>query len=199
MRLSALLLVCGLTACGSCGTTPLRADLPSDLPMPSVARLTITHADGNTGSCSVFKLSDDTVGTAGHCCDGADDTYTIEPTGIEATVVHHTETPDVCIMRASMPGPSLSIAKHDPAVGESVWVYGFPRGIPAFQTAYWSGRHDGGGVVSIDAVGGYSGSPVLNRDGELVGILVSGYLGQSISFLTTVEHVRHAVRIANRL
>ena len=72
----------------------------------------------------------------------------------------------------------MTIAKSDPSMGTELYVLGHPTGLPLKYTP-------GGEVLdtregrptftaNVDTYGGNSGSPVLNRHHEVVGILVRG-------------------------
>jgi S1-C subfamily serine protease len=191
-----------LVTCGGCG--PRRDPLGPDLPVPSVVRLKSGAIDSEvlSFSCSAFKLGEDLVGTAGHCCE-PDTVYSLGESGAEATVLVDDDAHDVCIMRGRIPGATIRMGDHDPALGEAVYNMGFPSGTQVISRGHWSGRdpqNDNYGVCSVVVRGGSSGSPILNMRDELVGILVATYRGgDSISFVANIEHVRFALAKALRM
>lgn len=185
-----------LMTCGGCHGSGVEHP---DLRVPAVDRLVAgdpTAQGGLQFHCSVFKLSDDLVGTAGHCCDEGL-VYSIGETGAEATVLVDDDTNDVCIMRGRMAGAPIPLAAHDPAIGEAVYNLGFPSGTRMLSLGYWAGRdpqNENLGACSLVVRGGSSGSPVLNMRDQLVGILVAGYRnGDSIAFVANIEQVRFAL------
>lgn len=82
---------------------------------------------------------------------------------------------DLCLMEAS-PGPARRVAKKDPALGAAVHVLAYPGGIfvPEALPMYdgrFGGRIQNGCMSTIPVAGGSSGSGVINRQGELVGVV----------------------------
>lgn len=194
-----------LIACNGCGDrwSGLR-DLPR-LPDPAVVRVTMMDSEGPSGLCTAFKVADDLIATAAHCiAESGVTSYALSGphavSGSEGFVLYVDRENDVAILRAKVRGDIIRIAAHDPEVGDPVWTSGYPAGKPLASVGFWSGRDtDGQGICSVVVVGGASGSPIIDSDGMAVGVLVAGDLGRShnMAFVATVEHLRHAVRVAN--
>lgn len=200
--LSIVVLTISLACGGSCSHSPV-PDSPKTLNVPSVAKLIILDSDGGReGSCTAWKASATLIVTAGHCCDKTSN-YKLEgPNAIPGERIVglvDIDDQDVCVLHGKMKGPPIRIAANDPPIGSKVWVAGFPRGYYMIGEGYWSGRDTDDrnrAMYSIDAVGGFSGSPVMNTDGEACSILTEGFLGQSVTFGTPLEHIRAALRKA---
>lgn len=85
-------------------------------------------------------------------------------------------------------GPTLSLSKKTLEVGEEVYAVGNPQGLEGtFSKGIVSGIRNlkNGNLIQITAPisPGSSGGPVLNLDGEVVGIAVAAYRdGQNLNF-----------------
>jgi S1-C subfamily serine protease len=102
----------------------------------------------------------------------------------KAEVVMINERFDLCLLRVSnviTNPPVLSLAEKEPQRGETVTNMAAPHGL------YWSGTvlifkgqfsgyHDKGfSVYTIPTKPGSSGSPIINGDNKLVGVIFAGY------------------------
>ena len=86
---------------------------------------------------------------------------------------------DLCLLR----GPTLSIpavrlSPRRPEIGEQVYNFASPVGIYGYNMApildgYYSGPYRGHAAYTIPAIGGSSGSPIVNKGGMLVGMIHS--------------------------
>ncbi len=192
-----------LVACSSCTHSPV-PDSPRTQDVPAVAKLIILDGEGNReGICTAWKASETLIVTAGHCCDPGQGYMLDGDSGVPGSRIVplvDNDNADICVLHAQMKGAPIRIARTDPAIGARVWVAGFPKGYFMIGDGYWSGRDMTSDnrrcMFSIDAIGGYSGSPVLNAEGEAVSVLVEGYLGASVTFGVNLDQIRLALRKA---
>ena len=91
------------------------------------------------------------------------------------------EKNDICIMEGKdLDGPPLRISNKRPSYGEKIFTLASPGGlaengmIPIFEGRFL-GTLDSRDFYSVPAMGGSSGSPLLNRKGEIVGVTHSVY------------------------
>lgn len=190
-------------ACGSCARNPV-PDEPRTLNRPTVGKLIIIDSDGNReGLCTAWKATEDLIVTAGHCCEDGHHYMLEGDAGVPGTRIVSlvdNDKVDVCVLHGKMRGEPIKLAHWDPQIGSKVWVAGYPKGYFMIGEGYWSGRDitddNARAMFSIDAVGGYSGSPVLNTDGRVVAILVEGYLGASVTFGVNLNQIRIAIKKA---
>lgn len=89
------------------------------------------------------------------------------------------EDHDVCELSAiefASGGLENLRAGAEPDIGDPVSIVGAPMGIPLFRTdGYVAQTSVHRLLVSAAAYGGNSGSPVLDAEGRLVGMLVAGF------------------------
>lgn len=185
----------------SCVARPRPHFLP-DLYRPAVTRLVMHEGGRKVGTCSAWKLADDLVATAGHCCESKYE-YGLdhpEPDDLdEPAVLVDDDVHDVCVLRARMRGDAIQIAGGDPDVGAAVWTAGYPRGGFLISSGYWSGRaEDREGHCSVVVAGGASGSPILDAEGRAVGVLVKYVPGMdNFTIVAGREWLELAHRIAS--
>ena len=102
----------------------------------------------------------------------------------EAEVVMINRRFDLCLLRVSNVinnPPVLQLAKKEPKRGETVTNMAAPHGLFWAGTVLifkgqFSGYHDRGySVYTIPTKPGSSGSPILDKDNKLVGVIFAGY------------------------
>ena len=109
---------------------------------------------------------------------------------------------DICILAsAQISLPALKISQNKPTIGERYYNIAAPMGIwsskmiPLFEGFYLGIKNvrsdkKASYVFSIPAMGGSSGSPILNSYGEVVGALHSAYRGfENICMATTNKEI----------
>lgn len=109
---------------------------------------------------------------------------------------------DICILgSAKISRPALKISNSKPTIGEKYYNIAAPMGlwsskmIPLFEGFYLGrkkvrSKHKASYVFSIPAMGGSSGSPILNSYGEVVGALHSAYRGfENLCMATTNKEI----------
>ena len=91
---------------------------------------------------------------------------------------------DLCLLQVSnvlMNPPVLQLADKEPKRGETVTNMAAPHGLfwPGTVLIFkgqFSGYHDKGfSVYTIPTKPGSSGSPIINKDNKLVGVIFAGY------------------------
>ncbi len=210
MKLAILIAI--LTACSSCaytsqpagitsGVTPeMVPDRAPTMMNPAVVRLLMT----DKGQCTAWKVGENLIATAGHCCE-SDGAYTTEGphsvAGVAPEILVDDDDHDICIMKGQIDGPVIALAKADPRVGATLWTAGYPHGVFLISDGYWSGRdEDGDGVCSVVVNPGASGSPVMNTQGEAVGILVRYRKGMdNLSYITSLNALHKNLEAAKKL
>lgn len=88
---------------------------------------------------------------------------------------------DICLMSVEdIDAPFLRISKKKPSYGEKIYTVASPGGlakngmVPAFEGRFL-GNNRGRAFFSVPAMGGSSGSPLINKKGEIVGVTHSVY------------------------
>lgn len=120
---------------------------------------------------------------------------------------HLQDNSDLALLRASEFWPGIPLADADPTAGDPVMVLGFPSALTPLETPEAEPIARNGEVlrtqetVLIDAVvlGGNSGGPLINVDGEVVGVAtrgISGLLNMGIKTRYVRELIEHSTRTA---
>jgi hypothetical protein len=186
--------------CLGCGARP--RIVSETFPAPAVAKLNIDWLDdggrAHGATCTTWKIGINELATAGHCCAISDAAiYTINKEPV--TVAYEDAVRDICILKGTIPGPILHLAQKDPELGERVWTWGYPLGTLLISDGFWSGRDTLDdlpyGVCSVSVAGGASGSPVLNSNNQVIGLLVAGSTRlQTMTFVVPVEYLTEALK-----
>lgn len=196
--LNLLLIGTVMSQCSGCTPRPLESPhyATSD---PAVVRLHMTNLLGDAGSCTGWKADEDLVVTAGHCCVVSNIAYSADG---DHAVLGGTFVPlivdeqhDVCVLRGRIKGRVIYLASQDPEIGGRVWTAGFPHEMYLISDGFWSGRNYEGNGVSSSVVGkGASGSPIMNAEGEAVGVLIMKFGDMdSLGAIAPLEWVRAAI------
>lgn len=199
--------------CGACAGQQYPDNVPT-MSDPAVVKLVRIEDGKESGYCTAWKIGDNRMMTAGHCCDleGSDVmkilgvqpkvSYTIKgdhaPEGQLVEILYDDDDHDVCVMTGRIKGAPIRFAAFDPQLGASVWTAGYPKMEYLISSGYWSGRtEENMAKASVAVYGGASGSPVMNSAGEAVGVLVAYYPPMSnLALLTPLEWMKVAVDMA---
>lgn len=127
-----------------------------------------------------------TILTAKHVVGGTMEVRLLNGKRVQARTVCRTREEDLAVVRATLPGgtPRYVLSAKTPRVGESVRVGGYPgrqwtvasgRVTHVISSAVLGGRRIRSPMIVFTPAlhQGASGSPVLNRRGEVVGIFVA--------------------------
>ena len=148
-----------------------------------------------TGSGFIIKSTEDTsyVLTAGHVCTPPRPNFEIDMSMLEigykvdlktgygreasAAILAIDTDNDICLLQASKRlGPALKISASDIMLHDEVYNMASPAGlasslaVPVFR-GYYVGELDTLSIFSIPAVPGSSGSPIMNKDNEVISLV----------------------------
>ena len=112
---------------------------------------------------------------------------------------------DICIFRVPMINlPATPLAKEMPPVGGKVFLGAFPLGVynpghvPFFE-GYFAGVLDGRASYTIPVTGGASGGGIVNKDGELVGVVSLALDGfENITLSPNLKNVQQLLDVAKK-
>ena len=115
------------------------------------------------------------------------------------------QTNDVCVFRIPIGNlPSVPLAKKMPNIGEKVWLGAYPLGVynpghvPFFE-GYYAGILEGRASYTIPVTGGASGGGVINKRGELVGVVSMAIDGfENITLVPKLENVQNLLDVAKK-
>ena len=111
------------------------------------------------------------------------------------------QSADLCLVSTKrLAGAPFKIAKSNPNRGEKIFNIAAPLGffeknlIPLFE-GYYLGKIHNRTVVTLPATGGSSGSPVLNRDGAVLGVVSSVMRNfHHVVVLSTLEQIKNMIK-----
>ena len=112
---------------------------------------------------------------------------------------------DVCVFRIPLGNlPAVPLASKMPNVGEKVWLGAYPLGVynpghvPFFE-GYYAGILDQRASYTIPVTGGASGGGIVNKDGELVGIVSMAIEGfENITLAPQLRNVQSLLDVAKK-
>jgi S1-C subfamily serine protease len=121
------------------------------------------------------------------------------------TMVALDQENDVCIFKIPMTGmPVAKLASEMPEIGEKVYLGAYPLGIynpghvPFFE-GYYAGLLEGKASYTIPVTGGASGGGVVNKQGELVGVISMAIEGfENITLVPKLENVQTLLDVAKK-
>jgi S1-C subfamily serine protease len=163
----------------------------------------------SVGSGSVIKITENEtlILTAKHVCqvnimDFLEDLslrsflYVIDIDGLQypAEIYDRSIKHDICVLKVkeNINRPALKLASSKPMIGERVYNIAAPLGIfyrrmvPIFE-GFYTGDDDGDSYYTIPTKGGSSGSPILNKDMQLIGITIK-YLEELESLAVAISY-----------
>lgn len=106
-------------------------------------------------------------------------------------------TADVSAFQVNIGGAYTELASRSPVIGDDVWAIGHPKpfevGMPmVFSKGFVNAaNYMGQTSISAQVYGGFSGGPVLNRDGRIVGVVSSGWSSaNTLNYAVRLEDIR---------
>jgi serine protease Do len=143
----------------------------------SVTRIETLAPDERLGVCSGVVLNAEAgyILTAAHCVNPDPEKLAITVNGKHAAIARQNRLLDLAVLRTDLDGAkAMPLAKESPAIGAEVAIVGFAFGAKKLHHQF--GRvsqaldDDGALVLDVVAIGGDSGGPAINAQGELIGI-----------------------------
>lgn len=170
----------------------MKSDIGRYLVAPNVIKVIAKDKFGNEiGSATAFHMEYKgklRLVTNKHVCDiDREENYPIysSRTGKRLRIIHISKTHDLCIMKPER-SFGLELAENTPEPMEKVILVGHPRGLPltirdgriigyGFENFSWiNDKLHMYGMISSTSYGGNSGSPVVNEQGKVIGVLFAG-------------------------
>jgi S1-C subfamily serine protease len=163
----------------------------------------IVLVEATSGRGSAFFVQHDTLITNVHVVqnDGYVTLRRMDGSSLNARVHSRSPAFDIAILKVSTPSPSQPVlamgSVQSLKPGQEVIVIGSALGTlqNSVSRGIVSGLRQSGGVtlVQSDAAAnpGNSGGPMLDRNGQVVGVLTAGYRGQQgLNFAVSIDHAR---------
>jgi len=174
----------------------------------TTVKLSIKRDDGYYRCTGIIIHEDENstgILTAQHCVDDAKEIYIDNQylvTSIQAS--HKIDIAYVVIDNVIMHKTAIKMAKWNISVGQSVYTLGYPGWNELYNCGVVMSSNNKCFISSSKAIGGCSGSGVINIRGELVGILWGGYVAENkkddeFSIITHIELIRDFLKSINYL
>ena len=204
MKTTTLIIVLLCLLCSS--ASALTPQQVAEKALASTVLVTITNSSGRSFFGSGFVIGKGQIATNYHVIEGVV-TGTVSLVGNEKkhaieSVIATDKAHDLAIIEAtSLNAPALPLGDSDSVVvGQKVYVAGNPQGLTGtFSEGILSAIRPDGNVLVADTIlqmtapvsPGSSGGPMLNQNGEVIGVvfsLVSG--GQNLNFAIPVNNLK---------
>jgi len=108
--------------------------------------------------------------------------YDIDEIKYSAEILKYNDEQDICLTHVwGLFGPVLKISSVGPEIGDIVYNMAAPAGfmtkrmVPLFD-GFYSGEYREVSIYTLPAVGGSSGSPIMNEKGELIGLVFARHV-----------------------
>ena len=155
--------------------------------------------------CTAFSINaqEGNWATARHCADfAAESGYSVTILNQPAYVVFVDQFYDVAVYQAPKAKmPALKLGKV-PRTGDSLSIMGFPYGLPELVTVWGeiAARHvpitgyNISDILDVTVAGGNSGSPVMNENGRVVGIVWGAFIQSPHTLSVPFESMERALK-----
>ncbi len=165
----------------------------------------VVQIKGSMWSGSGFIVSDDgIVITAGHVLEGIWDGEVELEDGtmvkIDPNSIYTDRSWDVGVCRIEIPAnvygfETLTFCSDTVDVGTEIWISGFPLGLEKWASFGHVARKSSKGTIYVDCDSnpGNSGCPIFCEDGEVVGLITSGYMMTDISMGCDVVAIQNVL------
>lgn len=194
----ALWLMCSLVSLNFLHRKPVNlTKLYKDV-SPAVVKIKVDSNYNGWEGTGIF-IEDDLILTAGHIVDGANEIWIIWSDGRKHKAVNwHKETEaDLGVIYIRTPEKEKRLHFSETVVGEEVYTLGNPlaifpvltKGIISAINMHDVFTHQKNMLITDTAVnGGNSGSPLFNKNGDILGICSWGYrYSQGMNYYTRAE------------
>lgn len=194
VRLAALLLVLLLCGCAAEPQPQKEGYTPQEIFSNYVN--SVVHIETSDGGGTGFFIEENVLVTNNHVIHGASWIRFRMYDGSEhdvTCIISVSENPDLALLQTEVSGTPLRLNTHGISEGEPVYALGAPMGIyPCISDGIvMKSSHIDNGVdfflSNFHSIGGNSGGPVLNSYGELMGIVVGGYVDGANTIDTVIN------------